>query len=264
MLQKLAAEGLGDKECDLLHGWSGTVAGIERLVACGAIDAGDPVIERSAKRLDEALAIESFGGHLRLARLTGISHGMGGKAIGLSASAKLTSDDERATRARALALQEVAEFDGTERNWPDRRYRAPVFQHAWCHGSPGVLLAHQTLDQGYGMLTLPAQIRKIAGAAIAERIAALPDTGSREWSLCHGAAGIIELSEKLQIAGCDAGATWLVEQVDEHPAGDAWPLVGGGTDPGLLCGLSGLGLFLLRRLDPQIPSALTMGLCGLD
>jgi class II lanthipeptide synthase len=262
--RKLAAENRDEQECDLLHGWSGTAAGIERLVAHGAIDAGDPLIERVAARLDQALAKERTAGRSRSARLTGISHGMGGKAIGLAASAKLTGKRAQARRAQALALalQEVGEFERAERNWPDRRYRRPSFQFAWCHGSPGVLLAHRTLAQGYGMETLPADIRTIAEAAIAERLGALPGAGSRDWCLCHGAAGLIELADELAIGGSEAGAAWLVERTNDRSVNDSWPLVGGGTDPGLLCGLSGIGLFLLRRIDPCIPSALTLGLCG--
>jgi hypothetical protein len=208
--------------------------------------------------------------------LTGLGHGASGIGLALIELYAVTGRPDWLEAARGAFAYEDSLFNPTLGNWPDLRHRdalgtsppVPSYARAWCHGAPGIALARlraAELD--------PARAEThlfMARAAITttlhtiDKILGLP---SRDASLCHGLAGLMEVA---LIAGCSlkdaschervlAAARFLI---DSHARTGDWPsgLASGGPNPSLMLGLAGTGFSLLRLHDPAaIPSVLLLG-----
>lgn len=198
--------------------------------------------------------------------LTGFSHGNAGIAWSLLELAAVCGD-RRFYRAALDAFEyERALFDPDRRNWPDLREGHPEgdghphFVVGWCHGAAGI---------GLGRLAcLPLLDESHRFAAECEIRDALATTRSqgfgRDHSLCHGDLGNLDLlighalwsaSEKLLQEARRYGTALLGSSPVQWHCG--W---GHGLEPpGLLVGLAGMGLGLLRLAEPErIPSVLLL------
>ena len=190
--------------------------------------------------------------------LCGLGHGMSGPVLACGELAVTTGDGHFATAAREGARAERAWLNsGTDGGWPDLRESSrdaveaghlPTSPLMWCHGTLGVGLCRlrtwrATQDPG---LLADATAALHLGAAGA---AALP---TADFSLCHGAAGLVEL---FVVAAAELDAPeWLTPAADLAAAGHAgrgWGtgLPGGTEVPGLMLGLAGTGIALLRLAD---------------
>ena len=203
--------------------------------------------------------------------LAGLSHGASGVALALLELDRRTDGyGFRETADAAFAYEETL-FDPRLGNWADLRRRGhggsrqtSSFPVAWCHGAPGIALARLRAWQ----LTGDVDRRREAIVALATTRAWLDDRlrdGGGNLSLCHGLTGLDEVlafgDETLGPGRTEAGdaASRVVRAgITGGPApGGAWRCgTPAGETPGLMLGLSGIGLHYLRIGDPAVATVL--------
>jgi hypothetical protein len=142
---------------------------------------------------------------------------------------------------------------------------------AWCYGDPGVSLAVLSAARAAGEPEWERQAVAVARAAAARD----PDAGGVvDGSLCHGAAGLAHLYNRLFQATGDplfkaAALAWIERLMAQRRPGQgiagwqAWRPIGEVTGPdpelgwvddrGFLTGAAGIGLVLLAALSPVEP-----------
>ncbi len=187
--------------------------------------------------------------------LLGFAHGAAGIAAALARLARLVADhDEFGAEAagflglarEALAF-ERASYDAA-RGWPDLRQAPAQYPLAWCHGAPGVALGRLPL------LDLDPQARTEVAEAITRTLAAPPLLGH---GLCHGQLGNLVIADE---AARRLGRADLAAQVQHkgravlqvlHRSGPRGSLAFAAAAPGLMDGLAGVGLGLLRLAYPD-------------
>jgi type 2 lantibiotic biosynthesis protein LanM len=199
-------------------------------------------------------------------RLTGFGHGAAGVAWALLHLAATTSDQRFRDGALRGIDYERQLFSPAAGNWPDLR-KLPTesseycernaFMTAWCHGAVGIGLAR--LDT-----------RAWLDAKADEEIRIALTTTIREGfgdndSLCHGAMGNVDFLIKGSAAvgdgTCDAAAKSIVSEILDRVGDAKWRCATPDQveSPGLMTGLAGLGLGLLRLAAPGVvPSVLTL------
>lgn len=206
---------------------------------------------------------------------TGLSHGASGMAVALLELYAATGDIQFLKTARGAFAYEDRLFSPAQGNWLDTRLPythqdgVPVgaCQTAWCHGAPGIVLAHlraQVLDPEYAdVYAAMARIALATTTAAIEHNLHLPRFDT---SLCHGLAGLAEvallcgelLGDQTYLALAANIATELIQRYGT--TGD-WPsgVPSGGPNPTLMLGTAGIGYYFLRLRAPQeIPSLLLM------
>ncbi|HEX6912063.1 MAG TPA: lanthionine synthetase LanC family protein, partial [Longimicrobium sp.] len=189
--------------------------------------------------------------------------------------------------AEQAFLYERRFFNPEASNWPDLRHtelgeyqfegrmdelrerqrsgnplppQAPRYMTAWCHGAPGIGYARL---RAYELLGDPLYLEEARASFVAvER--SISDEVGMNFSLCHGRGGNAEtLLEGARILGepgllqpAQAIALMGIERFENTDM--PWPCgtMGGVSDPGLLLGEAGIGMFLLRLARPEVPSVL--------
>jgi hypothetical protein len=255
-------------EDDLLHGLAGVAAGLAVLQGAGGRSDLTPALGRVSAALAASLngedPLQHAGSGRRRRRLFGYSHGAMGVSLGLGAAGRALSDARLIDLGQRLAEAEARRYVPGARNWPDLRSRTRSYQSAWCHGAPGILLGrHVWRDRlGAGLQHRPQmkagardQLRGDAQACLASE---RPD-----WTLCHGVLGIAEI---LDLTAQDDAERALAEEVvltGVRRYGRAgWPMMVGSDNPTLMCGAAGVGMALLRRIEPGAPSPLLLAFNG--
>ncbi len=224
--------------------------------------------------------------------LVGFAHGTAGIAVALYELALATERGDFRFAADMALVYESQHFQPERNNWPDLRNvplgelmrgvprprlqamaRAgalpaytPTPMAAWCHGCPGVALSRLRLWQLTGVhefldtarRALRSTLRSLSPEALAVA----------NYSLCHGACGNAEplwmAAELLQDEDEREALRQTCKQVAvegrrrHELANDRWPCgtFDGASDPSLMMGEAGIGLFFLRLLDPEVPSPL--------
>lgn len=187
--------------------------------------------------------------------LAGYSHGAAGIAAALTRFTRAGGGRRYLDAARRAADWERGLFDPEAGNWIDRRAdgsASPVDMDAWCHGAAGIALARAEM-----LSVAPSgALERDLGRAMA-RI--LRDGFERGTSLCHGGLGNAEILD----AVAESHPRWR-----GHVGRARQAILGGlargmwcGTPlavevPGLMTGMAGTGLALLRWADPTIPQVL--------
>ncbi len=232
------------------------------------------------------------GGTPALPHLTGFAHGASGVAWALlelhahlakdgvgDGSAFLPSSLQEA--ALGAMRFERARFVPEEGNWEDLRdHRASgvtpgtrVCGLAWCHGAPGIGLARMRALAHLGAAGVEegelAPVRDDAAHALATTRRALQEAvaGARtggaplpDATPCHGLAGWTDL---LLLVGADGEARVLWQEIlSRHDGtGRPWPcgVRQGGEVPGLMTGIAGVGVLLLRLGGRSLPWATLAG-----
>lgn len=229
---------------DLLSGLSGTLLvqlALDSLAPGTALE----TIRRTTERLRRELCANAPA----LPYHRGASHGHSGAVWALAAAvAYFEEPDLLSSEILSCELQSTA--SGT---WTDPGDTLHTNQATWCHGSPGVALCRAAAAQTLGS----ERLRRGALAAIrASHTAPLPyDLG-----LCHGVAGVLEAELFNQGIGAHGAGRRIVTATTRLRAGATRKLemVAGILDLGLMTGLSGMGMQLLRLADPRTPSVLLL------
>lgn len=203
----------------------------------------------------------------------GMAHGVAGAIALLAALANAGVDEDRARSlasgaARWLLAQELAGTAGaTLPDWfgPDGDDRQPA-RSAWCYGDPGAAVALLAAARATGDA---AWERRALAMARAASVRAPADAGVLDAGLCHGAAGLGHIYNRLYQATGDAALgeaarTWLLRALDlrraegvagfpaclRNPDGSRrWV-----DDPGLVTGATGVGLALLAAISDREPT----------
>ena len=138
---------------------------------------------------------------------------------------------------------------------------------AWCYGDPGIAAALLVTARAAGVPAWEEEARSLAGTA-ARRAPEL--SGVRDACLCHGAAGLGHLFNRLYQGTGDrellaAAHTWMARTLDLRQPGrgvggfvtwgpDAAGRMDWRDDPSLLTGAAGVALALLAAIAPVEPA----------
>ena len=226
-----APEPVGD---DVIDGRAGAVLGLVALAGA----TGDSAHREDAGRLARGLVEDADAG--AWLRLVGAAHGLAGVVSAIDAAAWANGDAALASAADRLRAVLGA--------------RDSAGGISWCHGLAGVV---GVLRGEHAQATLDR-----FGHELREHLAAR----HHDLSLCHGMLGaadaLVEVADReprlsqslLDLAG-------RVGEVGQEVARDrrSWPCGVPGEPPGLMLGLSGIGLGYLRLHDPRVLSPLALG-----
>lgn len=222
-------------------------------VALSAATACLKRLEAKAEHKDDLAAWRSA--HFDLP-LTGFSHGASGAALALASGAAALGENAWRDLAWAALRYENSTFDADRRRWPDLRHEN-AYSMAWCHGTPGITLARQLIAE----LNLAATPEFVA-SDIDLGLTAICDCPSSETPahcLCHGSLGNLD---PLLRAGPTRRqeATRTAQKLCEEAQLLGWQADPALNVPGLMTGISGIGLNLLRVANPQVGSVLALEL----
>lgn len=244
---------------------------------------GDQLIAAAAREPEGYSWPTMRGSSVR--NLCGYAHGAAGMGHGLLELYAATGVGEYRYAAEQAFLYERSFYSAPDGNWPDLRHTElgeyqfegrldelrdrlrsggslPTppqhYMSAWCHGAPGIGLARL---RAYQLLGDPLYLQEARDSFVAvER--SISDELGMNYSLCHGRGGNAEtLLEGARILGepsllepARAIALSGIQRYED--AGQPWPCgtMGAVSDPGLLLGEAGIGMFLLRLARPDVPS----------
>jgi lantibiotic modifying enzyme len=186
--------------------------------------------------------------------LAGFAHGAAGIAWALDKLSVVTGIDTFAARAGSARDYERTLFSDAEENWRDARANGHMsdgadasakFSTAWCHGAAGI-----------GLSRLPLVRRRLDPALYGDLKAAVRTTRRAGFglnhSLCHGDLGNLELlMQATQLPefahdrdDAQRTAAGIVGDIDRNGPRCGIPLQV--ESPGLMTGLAGIGMGLLR------------------
>lgn len=251
-----------DNLLDLLNGSAGCIMGLRCLASCAPSTQIDEVLRLCGERLaTTAIAMpEGIGWTIRKDRppLSGLSHGNAGIAWALLEVTRHTGEQHFHALARKALTYERSLFSPAENNWLDLRRIPAGTLTAWCHGAPGIGLARLHMLPEWEDEALQAEIQIALETTLAEGFGA-------NHSLCHGDLGNLEfLYQAGQLLSSERWmAAYELSKISIYTRGQhsGWQC---GTPqqvetPGLMLGLAGICLQLLRLAEPdRIPSLLSM------
>lgn len=255
-----------DRIFDIIGGSAGCCAGLRCLAAL----APSSQITEMLRLCGEHLAAHALSApqgigwaeERELPLLTGMAHGNAGIAWALLQIAQATRDARFHDLAREALKYERSQFVPEQKNWLDLRPIATepekTCRIAWCHGAVGIGLARLQMIQTLDDTLLQEEILAACETTLVKGF------GSNH-PLCHGNLGNLELLYQAHQALPDP--RWRVAY-EWHKATTfargqrlGWQC---GTPqqvetPGLMLGLSGIGLQLLRLAEPDlVPSLLSL------
>lgn len=261
---------------DIIRGTAGIIVGLLALrrilgtddtVLPGALLAADRLLGQAVVPKDGTIAWYSPEQTER-APLTGFSHGAAGGGYALLELWAVTGESRFLQAAEQSFMYEDSLLERAHGNWPDlrnqggRRSGLPSFETYWCHGAPGIALTRLRAFQ------LTGNLRWKSDAEIGMRttewiVRACLETGTGNYSLCHGLLGNCEVLA----LGDDLLGTCRYELLEgaigmgaERSAKGYW--LQGGTPyavtPGLLTGAAGIGYAFLRFASSGIRSVLDL------
>ncbi len=251
---------------------AGDVIGERRATGLAARTAAS-VLARARRSGDGAVTWPSPLGRDAM-MLTGLSHGAAGLTYAFAELFARVPDPRYAEVVGHALRYERSRFDAEAGNWADLREDVPdrAYGLFWCNGAPGVGLVRSALlrlPERHGRtyvldrLGLPggtAALEREAETAMATTVGSYfgdAMTGRRTHSLCHGDVGnLLIVSDHARRVGdddlldrCSRVACTLLDAAASNGWSCGVPL--GVPTPGLMCGLSGIGLGLLRAGFPN-------------
>jgi len=277
----------GDAELDVVGGAAGAVTGLLALYSATGSSRALAAARRCGEQLLAAArpAGAGIGWPIRIAGdepQAGFAHGAAGIATSLVALADATRDERFRDAARAAFHFE------RERLWPqlDRwiaedeagaaggsgaatatRQAERDLPMSWCYGAPGIALSRLRLLRGGGGGDDGARDRDASAHDDLVRAAMLTlDRGfGTNHCLCHGDLGNLDVLAQaaplIRDERLDAGIAPLTRAILAAIRDEGWRpgTVAGVESPGLMNGLAGIGLGLLRMAAPDcVPSVLGM------
>jgi type 2 lantibiotic biosynthesis protein LanM len=262
-----------DDALDILSGTAGCLGGLLCLyrvapsaaTRAAAIRCGERLLSRAqpaAQGLSWPPSIPAS------APLTGFGRGAAGVAWALLELATVTGDERFRPAAVQAITYERSVFSPEAGNWPDFRLpedgtsveagAPPRFSLSWAHGAPGIGLARLQALRHLDDPALRGEIDATVAITLAGGI-------THNHSLGHGDLGNLELlleaSRVLGDARWQAEVTRLAGVVLESIRRDGWQCATPQAveTPGLMAGLAGIGLGLLRLAEPdRVPSVLVL------
>jgi lantibiotic biosynthesis protein len=272
---KALAEAVGAgavAEPDLISGMAGDILGLLEIDQLAGEDAHRGVAQAAAHLLADRALLQTWGSAWPTGAsgpagppLLGLGHGAAGIALALAEVAVLTDDDALRRAAREGLEYERGWYDPEAMNWPDLREadsgadpdRAPAASlRGWCHGAFGIGLSRLRIAALTGEPLARAEAAaalQVARDQVVASGAALQHGGAVDVTPCHGLAGAVELflvaADALGLpAHRRAARRAAALVVSVRDAAGRWPcgLPGAGEVPGLMTGIAGAVLTLLR------------------
>jgi lantibiotic biosynthesis protein len=268
---------------DIIGGNAGAIAPLFRLakendlpsLATLAIACADEILERASWKDDLCFwdSPKVLGTEMDHPPLTGYSHGCAGLAAGLAAAYRETGNEAYLLHARGAFAFEHMLFNEDENNWIDTRYPHHkkdgkiygTFRSAWCHGAPGIALAHITAaniddDRCYYHQDMARRAIETTKKFLAQKL----EEPLNDATLCHGFLGLSDIlftygecnnDEESKAEARSFSGQYL--NLHLHPYDMQSGIIAGGYSPSLLIGMAGVGLHYLRlSSERNIPSAL--------
>lgn len=248
-----------DSEYDIIGGAAGCIAGLLTLwQAAPADDLLEHAVACGNHLIATATEYPTGCGWVRpeMSRLAlaGFAHGAAGIAWALHKLTAVTGIQSFAACAASALAYEHTLFSAVAENWRDARDGGPSsngpsgpakYATAWCHGAAGIGLSRLALLQHAPDFALLQDLR------IAVRTTLATGFGLNH-SLCHGDLGNLELlmqaAELPEFAGererMQRVAAGVIKDLEQHGPRCGIPLHV--ESPGLMTGLAGIGLGLLR------------------
>jgi lantibiotic modifying enzyme len=274
-----------DLEPDLISGVAGDILGLLEVDRLTSSSSFLPTAREAARFLAGAGVPQTWGsawwtGAARAGGppLLGLGHGAAGIVLALVEVGELTGDDQLRRAAREGLEYERSWYDPDAVNWPDLRQPDPDSGlggslRGWCHGALGIGLSRLRISTLTGDLAARAEASAALQAARDEVVAAgsaLRQGHPQDATPCHGLAGAVEvflIAERAfdEPAHARAGRRAAELLVATHDAAGRWPsgLPGAGEVPGLMTGVTGVVLTLLRASGAvQLPTPLLPGPSG--
>lgn len=185
--------------------------------------------------------------------LTGFSHGSTGIAYALLRLSVAAGEPEFADLAWDALRFDQTSFSEKDQLWSDLRVAGST-PMAWCHGSAGMTAARQKI-QALGLQSTPDTM----GGEVETGLAAIGKYSvGGSHCLCHGVFGNIDALRHAGHDHADVAQVLVEEAWREAQREGRWRcgIAEFEHTPGLMNGLSGIGLGLLRTADPSIPDVL--------
>ena len=253
-----------DQQLDVIGGSAGLIGSLLAQKSEGALrlamTAGDHLLERQQEQGCWLSGRDTQG-------LLGFSHGTAGYAAALARLHVATGEERFRRGAEAALAYERSFFQADQGNWPDFRDplkaadAQPSFMVAWCHGAPGIALGRACL---WGTDLWDQQCEEEIKIAI-QTISAQPEP--RMDHLCCGGLGLMAVLEAVvsgpwctDVETCSLAAL----KANRYRASVLDRCSGGKLDlrcfqtqegslflPGLMTGLSGMGLAIMNNPSSQ-------------
>lgn len=250
-----------------------------------AIELGNDLLAK-ARSTPEGLSWGEPSNAIQARNLCGLAHGASGIAVAFSSLFAATGDPRFRRATEDAFAYEDSFFSESVGNWPDFRSSAftsiaefrdsqklseylgtidyaslayrEKYMSAWCHGSPGILLARAHAAARGIWHGEERTLRRAIDALVADLSSG---EGLENHSLCHGALGNIEcavtalavLSEE-HIKG--TLPPWAHSGMPSELAAIRTGTADGGSDPSLMMGEAGIAYALARLSGAAIPSLL--------
>jgi type 2 lantibiotic biosynthesis protein LanM len=267
----LSARIRDDRQLDIFHGAAGLIPvmlglagqagglGLEQAHECAAH------LLRHAQADGQALSWPGEGSGPATPNLTGFTHGAGGIGWSLIALGAASGDAGYITAGRRAFAYEASHFDSGMRDWYDLRVvpggwaaGGRHYANAWCNGAAGIGLSR--IDAWARLGKDDDDILDDAYLALSATVRNFPRLGND--SLCHGRSGNAELFLRFAAlmdqpafrleANVQARSLWC--DLDEAGLGEQVAVF-----PGLMLGMAGFGMHLLRLARPdRVPSVLLL------
>lgn len=221
--------------------------------------AGETLARRARHEYGEGHAADAPAAS---AALTGFAHGASGVADTLGSLSMASSTDRFRADAMACLDFERRHFDCAARNWPTLR-QGPSFASdpmvAWCYGAPGIGLARLTVHKAFG------DRQALEEMSLATETTLRSGFGGNH-SLCHGDAGNIDCLLTIATQSRNAAlrtevdvlAATMCDAIRRRAVRCGHHAPGNAETYGLMTGISGIGLAMLRLLEPATPSILAL------
>lgn len=270
--QRLKKQIHNDKNYDIISGSAGCIIQMLNLYNIHgddeflniAIMCAEHLINE-AKVIDNGLAWKPI---IASNALAGYSHGASGIATALMSLGNKINNDEYIKAAYKALNFERQLFVEKEGNWADKRAfngvtndELNIIPVAWCHGAPGILLSRlQMLNFSHPN---EEAIKIYSDIEIALDTTMRKGFG-RSHSLCHGDIGNLQILDyaytTLGRGSIDDFNNSYMSSIINELMNNNWQcgLPNQNETPGLMIGLAGIGLGLLKMYEPSVPSVLRL------
>lgn len=242
------------KENDLLSGKAGIIVAMTMLYEATGVKKYLNIAIQVAKKLMKTAVRQEKGiawPEENQRALAGMAHGNSGIALAFAWLYHFTGDEKYKQIITEAIQYEDTLYSVELNNWFDMRYQSGEDTIGWCHGSPGILLSRLKIGQLSNLSEKKLWTfseKKTLEGVLKRIIDKIFQNEKMDMCLCHGQAGIMWILEdiddnfeNLKIVDREIKGNLSEENI---------------LNPGFMMGLSGIGYWMLRKEDSELPNLL--------